>query len=201
MTTANNLTTINFHGARLLAVAGETPMDTLVAMKPVVEGMGLDWSAQRKKISRHPVLSTCMAITATQMPGDGQSRDMVFLPLSRLNFWLATVQPNMVSPSIRSKVIEYQIECADVLFSHFFGKAQSTHQPPSLVTSDAFGDKVYEMIEYVNDGYAILSSQIEQLRQENADLRKGMRTLSDSVRKVAADSYYGRYCISRRKGG
>jgi|GEM_PF-6953005 len=29
-------------------------------MKPVVEGMGLDWSTQRRKIVEHPVLGTCM---------------------------------------------------------------------------------------------------------------------------------------------
>ncbi|CAO3350899.1 phage antirepressor N-terminal domain-containing protein [Azospirillum palustre] len=32
----------------------------MVAMKPVVEGMGLDWSSQHAKVMRHPVLSKGM---------------------------------------------------------------------------------------------------------------------------------------------
>lgn len=78
-------------------------------------------------------------------------------------------------------------------------------KPPALVTEEAFGDKLYEMLEYVNDGHAALSARIDQLQRENAGLKKGLHTLSDSVRVVAANSYYDRWCIaprgSRRKGG
>lgn len=55
---------------------------------------------------------------------DGTSPGVVALPLNRLNFWLATIHPNKVpDPDTRAKVIRYQIECADALFAHFFGKA------------------------------------------------------------------------------
>ena len=53
----NDLTTVDFHGATLLAVRGETPAETLVAMKPVVEGMGLAWQPQHRKLLEHPILS------------------------------------------------------------------------------------------------------------------------------------------------
>jgi hypothetical protein len=56
----HELATITFHGTALLAVRGETPAETLVAMKPVVEGMGLDWSTQRRKVIEYPVVGTCM---------------------------------------------------------------------------------------------------------------------------------------------
>lgn len=119
----HDLTTIDFHGATLVAIRGETDATTLVAMKPVAEGMRLDWSAQRRKIADHPVLVTCMVVTTIQMPGDSQIREWVFLPLNRLNFWLATVHPNRVSDdAVRAKVIEYQNECADALYQHFFTK-------------------------------------------------------------------------------
>ena len=52
----HEITKIQFHGADLIVQRGETPDTTFVAMKPVVEGMGLDWEGQRLKIERHPVL-------------------------------------------------------------------------------------------------------------------------------------------------
>lgn len=120
----NAITTIPFHGASLYAMAGDTPEKTLVAMKPIVDGMMLDWSGQRQKIDRHPVLNTCVVVTPLQMPGDDQVRDHTFLPLNRLHFWLATIQPNRISHAeVREKVIVTQTEAADVLFNHFFGKA------------------------------------------------------------------------------
>lgn len=120
----NALTTIAFHGANLVAIPGETPETTMVAMKPFVEGMRLDWGGQHKKVLSHPVLSACVSVTEMQMPGDTQVREHTFLPLNRLHFWLATISPNRIpDPAIREAVILYQTEAADALFEHFFGKA------------------------------------------------------------------------------
>lgn len=120
----NELVTVDFHGASLIAVRGNTPAETLVAMKPVAEGMGVSWQGQHEKLSKHPVLSTCIKVILMQMPGDDQRREHVFLSLPRLSFWLATIQPNKIANiETRAKVIAYQEECADVLFAHFFSKA------------------------------------------------------------------------------
>lgn len=121
---SKQLTAIDFHGAKLVAIAGDRPESTLVAMKPIVEGMGLDWTYQSRKLQSHPVLSTCVAVTAIQMEGDDQVRDHTFLALNRLNFWLATIHPDRIkNEGVRQAVIVYQTELADVAFNHFFGKA------------------------------------------------------------------------------
>lgn len=118
------LTTIPFHGANLIAIPGETPDQTMIAMRSMVLGMGLDWTYQFRKLNSHPILNTCVAVTATQMPDDDQVRDHVFLPLNRLPFWLATLQPNRVEdPVVRERILVFQNEAADALFAHFFGKA------------------------------------------------------------------------------
>lgn len=130
------LTTINFHGATLVAIAGDRPENTLVAMKTVVEGMGLDWTYQSRKLQSHPVLSTCVAVTAIQMQGDDQAREHTFLALNRLNFWLATIHPDRIkNESVRKAVIIYQTELADVAFNHFFGKAIAS-QPSDVTIAD-----------------------------------------------------------------
>jgi len=121
--TKQTITTIEFHGATLLALQGEKPETTFVAMRPMVEGMGLDWAAQFTKIKAHSILGSCVAIIPTQMPSDNQVREHVFLPLNRLHGWLMLIYPNKVpDPAVRAKVIEYQTEAFDVLFNHFFGQ-------------------------------------------------------------------------------
>lgn len=118
---SKSVTTIDFHGAKLIARCGETPETTMVAMKPVVEGMGLDWKGQHAKLCAHPILSKGME--NIPIPSAGGVQEMTAIPLNRLNFWLATIQPSRVPDAARAKVIEYQTECADVLFAHFFGTA------------------------------------------------------------------------------
>ena len=117
----NELTKIDFHGAELLAVAGETPETTMVAMKSMVEGMGLDWSGQARKLQDHPVLGEGIRLIAIPSPGGPQ--ESLVLPLTRVNFWLATIHSSRIpDAAVRAKVIGYQRECADVLFAHFFGQ-------------------------------------------------------------------------------
>lgn len=128
----HELVTVPFHGAALMAVRGETPAETLVAMKPVVEGMELDWGSQFRKLKEHPVLGK--GIVNLTIPSAGGPQAMSMLPLNRLNFWLATIQPNKVPDAeTRARVIQYQEECADVLFAHFFGKVAGGNRLPDLL--------------------------------------------------------------------
>jgi len=71
----NEFVTVDFQGALLIAVRGKTPAETLVAMKPVVEGMGLDWEKQRRRLHLHPVLEPDLTFGTVQMPGTDQRRD------------------------------------------------------------------------------------------------------------------------------
>ncbi|MBS7699161.1 hypothetical protein KIO76_18055 [Chelatococcus sp. YT9] len=130
---------VPFYDAVLLVEPGVSPATTLVAMRPIVEAMGLDWSTQRLKIAEHPVL----APTVGQIPTvaeDGKWRNMTALPLNRIHFWLATVNPKKVpDPEIRERVIRFQEECADTLYDRFFGEHHRVAAPemPSVVADGA----------------------------------------------------------------
>ncbi|MQX38547.1 phage antirepressor N-terminal domain-containing protein [Roseospira navarrensis] len=128
MSQANHfLTTVPFEGANLIVRPGRTPVDTLVAMKPLVEGMGLEWEGQRQRIARHPVLKGSTSVF--QVETGAGPRDTLFLPLIRVNFFLATIHPERVTDeAVRKTVIAYQTRCADVLFKEFFGKAVAASQ-------------------------------------------------------------------------
>lgn len=108
---------VTFHGHQLLTI---NDGDTIrVAMKPICEAIGLDWSAQFRRIERHPVLGTCVAMMATQLPGESQSREIVTLPLDYLNGWLFGIDTNRVKPEIRELLIDYQRECFAALAAYW----------------------------------------------------------------------------------
>lgn len=161
----SDLTTISFHGATLVALKGATPADTLVAMKPVVEGMGLTWEPQFTKLKTHPVLSK--GVTEIVIPSAGGDQRATALPLSRLNFWLATIRPGKVTdPDVRSKVVEYQEECADVLFAHFFAKAGGD--------LPAKPDETIRRIDGIN---RMLAHKVTGMEKELSELTAAVRAL------------------------
>ena len=64
--------TIPFYEDRLIVQLGEDG-EIYVALRPIVEALGLDWSGQLQRIKRDPVLSEeittiSVVITPTQMP-------------------------------------------------------------------------------------------------------------------------------------
>ena len=69
LTVEQATTEIDFCGARIIALwHGGKPH---VVIRPIADALGLDWSAQLKRIKRDPVLSTSVVVMATQIPGDG----------------------------------------------------------------------------------------------------------------------------------
>jgi hypothetical protein len=101
-----------------------------VPMRPVVEGMGMNWKGQYEKIKVR--YETCVEEIHTQLPGDIQRRTLTCLALRKLPGWLMSIYPNKVKASIRDTVIAYQNECDDVLWAHWSQKFSSPHFPPSL---------------------------------------------------------------------
>lgn len=154
------LTTIHFHGASLIVWRGDTPETTLVAMKPFVEGMGLSWSAQFVKLKNHPVLGK--GISEFEIPSAGGHQKMTALPLNRLHFWLATIQPNKLKCAIiRERVVLYQTEAADALFNHFFGARLAQGQG--------------EVIEFGGDARKVLGGIVKRVvHKEITDVFQAM---------------------------
>ncbi|OTA14292.1 antirepressor [Xenorhabdus beddingii] len=110
-----NTITVPFYDDELYVV--EHNNEPYVPMKPIVEGMGMDWASQYTKIKQR--FSTCVVNITMQLPGDKQHRDVVCLALRKLVGWLATINPSRVKASIRDKVIRYQNECDDALYEYW----------------------------------------------------------------------------------
>ncbi|OAN53876.1 hypothetical protein A6A04_13365 [Paramagnetospirillum marisnigri] len=112
--------TVNFCGADILCLwHGSKPH---VAVRPISDALGLDWSGQLQRIKRDPVLSATVVVTPT-VAADGKTRELITLPLDKMNGWLFGVSAQRVKPEVRDTLIRYQEEAYDVLFRHFYGKA------------------------------------------------------------------------------
>ncbi|WP_249976073.1 phage antirepressor N-terminal domain-containing protein [Vreelandella olivaria] len=113
---------INFHGAKIPTFNVEGVVR--VAMKTICQSIGLDWRSQRQRILRHPVLSKGVVIITT--PSKGGLQKSLTLPLTKLNGWLFGVDASRVKPEVRSKLVEYQEECFEVL-SDYWQKGQAVN--------------------------------------------------------------------------
>ncbi|MEF2104641.1 phage antirepressor N-terminal domain-containing protein, partial [Pseudomonas aeruginosa] len=107
---------IPFRSAKLLLV--ERDGQPFVPMKPVVEGMGLAWQSQHRKLQSGR-FATCITEMVIQLPGDTQRRPVSCLPLRKLTGWLMSIHPNKVRPELREGIIAYQNECDDVLWAYW----------------------------------------------------------------------------------
>lgn len=130
-----------FRGQRLICL--EQDDQVWVVMRPVVEGMGLDWKSQSVKLNDSKERFSVVVIT-TQIEGDDQNRAVVCLPLEELFGWLMTVNHNRVKPEIRDTVLAYQKECARVLAAHFIGELRAATQAARVEAEDA-----REVLRYV----------------------------------------------------
>jgi hypothetical protein len=94
----------------------------LVPVRPIIEGLGIDWASQTRRIGRDPILAeesrVCVVVTTTQGLPD-QRRDMLCLPLDYLSGFLFGISANRVKPELRERVIRYQRECYKVLAEAF----------------------------------------------------------------------------------
>ncbi|MEO8643100.1 phage antirepressor N-terminal domain-containing protein [Pseudomonas sp.] len=105
---------VPFHGETVVLVyLGKEPY---VAMRPIVENLGLGWSAQRIKIVER-FDSVVSEIDTTG--ADGKRYGMTCLPLRKLAAWLYTINPKKVAPELRDKIIQYQEKCDEVLWQYW----------------------------------------------------------------------------------
>lgn len=112
----NQLVTVPFHGDTLFAV--HQPDGIFIAIRPIADRLGLDWSGQLKRTKRSTILSKGMAVMTIPSPGGAQ--EATCLRLDLLTGWLFGIDASRVRLEIRPAVLAYQEECFSVLYKHFF---------------------------------------------------------------------------------
>lgn len=119
---------VPFHGT-MLPSSRSADGKIFVALKPIVESMGLNWKSQHEKLIAR---SWATVVLRTMVAEDGKRRRMACVDLRTLSMWLATVNENRVSAATRPKLIAYQAECADALEAYWID-GQATRPDPADV--------------------------------------------------------------------
>lgn len=88
-----------------------------VAMKALVEGMGLDWGSQHKKLAAD---ASRWGISVMEIPSDEGAQEAVCMPPRKLPGWLMTLRPSRVAHKKSAALIRlYQEECDTVLWDYW----------------------------------------------------------------------------------
>lgn len=96
-----------------------------VAMKSIVENIGLDWASQYRRIKNHAVLA--QGVVMMTIPSKGGDQQFLSLPLGMLNGWLFGIDIKRVKKEIQPTLKLYQLECCDVLYNHFLPEVAAVH--------------------------------------------------------------------------
>ena len=110
------LRTVAFHGDEI--VTFESAGTRYVAMRRIVENMGLSWGSQHGKLLEQSDKFACTDIGMHDTTGRVQQ--MLAMPVEKLPLWLASINPNKIkTQAIRTKVERYQAESAIALHDYW----------------------------------------------------------------------------------
>jgi len=129
-----------------------------VVVKDICKYIGIKFDTQYSKLKSDPTYQAKLIKVQTA----GGMQEVFTIPLSKLNGWLFSINPNKVKPEVKAKLIEYKNECFDVLYNHFNKKTQPTHYDPKLIEN--------------------LTSNVQRLLDENQNLRDKINLLENKTK-------------------
>jgi hypothetical protein len=149
---------VDFYGDQVLAaqVADGT---IWVPLNPLCAVLGVAWAAQRVRVNRDPILSQELRTIMTITPGGPQ--EMVALPLKLLPGFLFGLQASRVKPELRAKILHYQRDCYEVLWTAFKGEILPTVPPPSGASGAALALEIAEAITALARQQLALEGRLE----------------------------------------
>lgn len=125
------LSPVTFHGDTIFCLDYHNQPYT--PMRPIVENMGLDWSAQAAKFRANKERWTVVIITTVAQ--DGNEREMLCMPVRKLPSYLNSINPRKVRPELRAKIELYQAESDDALWNYWMhGRADHPAPQPQPTT-------------------------------------------------------------------
>lgn len=95
-----------------------TSDEQLIPIRPICEALGIDWSAQWRRIERDEIIGPVVAIIATT-GRDGKQYEMYCIPYRFVFGWLFSIDTSRVNEEARPIVLRYKAECYEALYRHF----------------------------------------------------------------------------------
>lgn len=152
----------------LVALVGEIPY---VALRPIAEFLGLDWSSQRRRVQRDEVLAE-EAKLVLMRGADGKQHEMFSLPLEFLPGWLFGITSSKAArPEFVPKIKRYRRECFHVLWRAF--QTELMGGPPAQNNTNT-------LTQVRNLGLAIA-----ELAEQQIEIQAQVTTVNSRVDKAA----------------
>ncbi|GAB7400699.1 phage antirepressor Ant [Enterobacter asburiae] len=126
---AVNTSYVPFNGQQIITAMAAGV--AYVAMKPIVENLGLDWPSQHRKLMNSGGKFNHCHMTMVAL--DKKLRDVLCIPLKKLNGWLFSINPARVRDDIRDRLVRYQEECFTALHDYWTKGAAVRSAPETSV--------------------------------------------------------------------
>lgn len=153
--------TVDFYGDAIPVVQTDDGAP-YVALRPIVDYLGLYFSAQRRRVLRDEVMTERLR-TILVTASDGRQRAQLCLPLDLLPGFLFGITPSQAKPEIMEKLKRYRADCFRVLWQAFAGDASSV--AAATVGAQTSSDRALDVVEQM--GLAIVQLAREQRAMEH----------------------------------
>ena len=114
---------IDFNGDKLQTLEHEGV--AYCVLRPVVENLGLSWHTQRNKIQKKYKFKV---VRMNSFGKDNKNRSMLCIPVSKINGWLFSINPEKVRKDLKPALEFYQEECFKVLHDYWNNKKEASEK-------------------------------------------------------------------------
>ncbi|OEN32194.1 antirepressor [Escherichia coli] len=190
---AVNTSYVPFNGQQIITAMAAGV--AYVAMKPIVENLGMSWSTQQTKLMKQ--ISKFNCVHMNMVAADGKLRKLLCLPLKKLNGWLFSINPEKVRADIRDKLIQYQEECFTVLHDYWTkGKAENARKKTSVDDRTPLRDAVNMLVSkkhlMYQEAYAMIHQRFNVESIEELDASQIPQAVEYIHRVVLEGEFIGK---------
>ena len=190
---AVNTSYVPFNGQQIITAMAAGV--AYVAMKPIVENLGMSWSTQQTKLMKQ--ISKFNCVHMNMVAADGKLRKLLCLPLKKLNGWLFSINPEKVRADIRDKLIQYQEECFTVLHDYWTkGKAENARKKTSVDDRTPLRDAVNMLVSKKHlmypEAYAMIHQRFNVESIEELDASQIPQAVEYIYRVVLEGEFIGK---------
>jgi hypothetical protein len=107
--------------SKLVEVVRDDQGTPWVSVRSICNNIGVDSKNQIEKLKTNPTYKG----VSYHLPSAGGPQATYCLPLSQLNLWLGGINPMKTKEPVRSNLIAYQRECAEILYKHFMPRGEA----------------------------------------------------------------------------
>ena len=190
---AVNTSYVPFNGQQIITAMAAGV--AYVAMKPIVENLGMSRSTQQTKLMKQ--ISKFNCVHMNMVAADGKLRKLLCLPLKKLNGWLFSINPEKVRADIRDKLIQYQEECFTVLHDYWTkGKAENARKKTSVDDRTPLRDAVNMLVSKKHlmypEAYAMIHQRFNVESIEELDASQIPKAVEYIHRVVLEGEFIGK---------